>query len=76
MTSITTNVRENVMLFDFYLTHESESLSYTGVREFILYRLRSFVETGKNAEYSIWGARLDFSYPGNIKTKVRISIHE
>ena len=28
--SITTNVRENVMLFDFYLTHGSESLSYTG----------------------------------------------
>ena len=32
MTSITTNVRENVMLFDFYLTQGSES--------FILYRLR------------------------------------
>ena len=30
VTSITTSVRASVMLFDFYLTHGSESLSYTG----------------------------------------------
>ena len=46
MTSITTNVRENVMLFDFYPTHGSESLSYTGYED-------KLIETGKNAEYSI-----------------------
>ena len=28
----TTIVRENVLLFDFYLTHGSESLSYTGLK--------------------------------------------
>ena len=40
------------MLFGFYLTHGSESLSIL-----IQAKKISFVETGKNAEYSIWGAR-------------------
>ena len=56
MTSITTNVRENVMLFDFYLTHGSESY-------LIQAKKISFVEMGKNAEYSIWGARIHRSKP-------------
>ena len=38
------------MLFDFYLTHGS--IGYLTQAKKI-----SFVETGKNAEYSIWGAR-------------------
>ena len=50
MTSITTNVRANLMLFDFYLTNGSEIY-------LIQAKKISFVETGKNAEYSIWGAR-------------------
>ena len=46
MTSITTNVRENVML-DVYLIQAKKI---------------SFVETGKIAEYSIWGARNMYLY--------------
>ena len=56
MTSITTNVRENVMLFDFYLTYGSEVY-------LIQAKKISFVETGKNAEYSIWGARIKSLIP-------------
>ena len=50
MTSITTNVRENVMLFDFILP--------TGQKVYLIQAKKiSFVETSKNAEYFIWGAR-------------------
>ena len=50
MTSITTNVRENVMLFNFYLTH--------GQKVYLIQAKKiSFVEMGKNAEYSYLGCK-------------------
>ena len=48
MTSITNNVRENVMLFDFYLTHGSKVY-------LIQAKKISFVETGNNASLSYTG---------------------
>ena len=48
--SITTNVRESVMLFDSYLTHGSESLSFTAKKI-------SFVETDETCKKSLSGVQ-------------------
>ena len=57
------------MLFDFYLTHGSESY-------LIQAKKISFVETGENAEYSIWGARKqNLSFENNIFTGVNIGLY-
>ena len=54
MTSVTTNVRENVMLFNFYLTDGSEKVYLIQAKKI------TFVETGKNAESFIWVASIIF----------------